>query len=98
GFAGTNIRSFTIPGLVPVDTRTLSGTAGISGEINPVGNRAFARSIFSGNVDAFNYNSTTAVLGALPLLYDSDRRCSIVLWDGSNSAAPERDQVVRVAA
>jgi hypothetical protein len=62
------IRSFTIPGLTPVNTRALTGTgfSGISGEIHPAGDRAFARSN-GGFVDAFSYNSITGVLGAAPL-------------------------------
>jgi len=62
------ILSFTIPGLNLVDTRTLSGTelTGISGQINPAGDLAFARSN-GGAVDAFTYNSATGALGITPL-------------------------------
>ena len=42
------------------------GELGISGQINPAGSRAFARSN-GGAVDMFAYNSTTGALGATPL-------------------------------
>ena len=60
------IRSFTILGLEAVNTRTLSGVFGISGLINPVGDRVFTRS--NSKVDIFGYHSTTGVLGAAPRL------------------------------
>lgn len=60
------LQSFTIPGLGAVGVRDLSGTFGISGQINPAGNRAFARSN-GGAIDVFDYNSTIAALGASPL-------------------------------
>jgi DNA-binding beta-propeller fold protein YncE len=63
------ITSFTIPGLSEVDTRTLSGSdTGISGAINPSGNRVFARSNDPGSIDVFDFNSATGALGASPLL------------------------------
>jgi hypothetical protein len=64
---GTNqIQSFMIPGLEAVHTRTLSGREGISGLVNPAGDRVFARS--NNRVDIFDYHSTTGVLGAAPRL------------------------------
>jgi len=66
-FFSGDIQSFTIPGLGPVDTRGLGGN-GISGLINPTGDRAFVRSNFPGFVNVFGYNSTTAALSASPLL------------------------------
>jgi DNA-binding beta-propeller fold protein YncE len=63
------ITSFTIPGLSEVDTRMLSrSNTGISGAINPSGNRVFARSNDPGSVDVFEFNSATGALGASPLL------------------------------
>lgn len=62
------IRSFTIPGLALGNLRVLTGTGfGISGEINPAGDRAFVRSN-SGAVDIYSFDSTTAALSAVPLL------------------------------
>ena len=65
------IRSFTIPGLGLVQTRALSGSFGISGLVNSAGDRAFTRdnAVFDGGfIDVFSYNSTTGVLGAVPVL------------------------------
>ncbi len=69
------IRSFTIPGLVPVDTRPLAGAfSGISGLFNAAGDRVYARSntgssSFSpGFVEVFDYNAATGALGAAPIL------------------------------
>lgn len=65
-----HVRSFAIPGLTLVNDRPLSGDFGISGQINPAGNRIFARSNFGladGFVDVFDYNSVTGVFGATPL-------------------------------
>jgi hypothetical protein len=66
-----NIRSFTIPGLVLVDSRPLTGTFGISGLINPAGDRVYVRSngpqSNSGTIDVFAYNSTTGQFGPSPL-------------------------------
>ncbi|HYE35531.1 hypothetical protein [Methylocaldum sp.] len=64
----SEMTSFTIPGLERVDTRALSAGFGISGLINSAGNRAFARSSYEGFFDVFDYNATTAALGATPLL------------------------------
>jgi len=61
------LRSFTIPGLGLVDVRPLSGRFGISGQINPAGDRVFARDNFGGFVDVFDYDSGAGALGALPL-------------------------------
>jgi WD40 repeat protein len=61
------IRSFTIPGLALGNLRVLTGTGfGISGEINPAGDRAFVRSN-SGAVDVYGFDSITAALSAVPL-------------------------------
>ncbi len=62
-----DIRSFTIPGLTLVDTRSLSGSFGICGLINPAGDRVYARSN-GGYVDVFEYNSATGEIGATPLI------------------------------
>ncbi|MCH7698848.1 MAG: hypothetical protein IH865_07920 [Chloroflexi bacterium] len=59
------IRSFTIPGLALVDTRNLSGSFGISGLVNPAGDRVYAR--VNSVIDVFSYNSATGALGAAPL-------------------------------
>jgi hypothetical protein len=61
------ILSFTIPGLVPKDVRSLSGDHGISGFVHPLGDRVFARDN-GGWVDVFDYDPLTAALGASPLL------------------------------
>src|SRR5205823_6898767 len=54
------LTSFTIPGLAAVDTRSLSGVdAGMSGAINPSGNRVFVRSSPPGSIDVFSFNSAT---------------------------------------
>ena len=58
------IQSFTIPGLAPVDTRSLSDE-GIAGRIHPDGNRIYARS--SSAVEVFAYDSQSGSLGAAPL-------------------------------
>jgi hypothetical protein len=61
------IRSFTIPGLTLVDTRSLTGGLfGISGLVNPAGDRVYARSN-GGAVDVFDFNPATGALGAAPL-------------------------------
>ncbi len=65
-----HLRSFTIPGLTLISDRPLTGDFGISGQVNPAGNRIFARSNFGpagGFVDVFDYNAATAVVGAAPL-------------------------------
>jgi Ca2+-binding RTX toxin-like protein len=64
------VTSFTIPGLVEVDSRSLpTFDTGVSGAINPSGNRVFARSNGPGSsIDVFDFNSTTGALGASPLL------------------------------
>jgi hypothetical protein len=62
------ISSFSIPGLAQVDSRSLSGNDGISGAINPKGNRVFMRSNNPGSIDVFDFNSATGALGASPLL------------------------------
>jgi hypothetical protein len=64
-----SIQSFTIPGLMPVDTRRLSGSGGISGLVHPAGDRIYVRSVrgSSGVVDVFAYNPVTGALGATPL-------------------------------
>ncbi len=61
------IRSFTVPGLNLVSTRTLTGTAfsGISAVFNLLGNQVYVRSN-GGEVDVFNFDSATATLGAAP--------------------------------
>jgi hypothetical protein len=60
-----NIRSFKVPGLTPVDTRSISGF-GISGVFNPTGDRFYVRNN-GGTVNVFTYNSATGGLSATPL-------------------------------
>jgi Bacterial Ig domain/PKD domain len=63
-----DIRSFTLPGLVLVDTRPLTGTFGVSGLIHPAGDRVYVRSNGnSGAIDVFAYNATTGQLSTAPL-------------------------------
>jgi len=66
-----DIRSFTMPGLVLVDSRPLTGTFGISGLIHPAGDRVYVRSngpqSYSGAIDVFAYNATTGQLSPAPL-------------------------------
>jgi hypothetical protein len=59
------VKSFTIPGLTPVDTRALSGF-GISGVINPAEDRLFVRNN-GASVNVFTYSSATGEIGADPL-------------------------------
>ncbi len=68
------VRSFLIPGLTTVETRTLTGSAGISGLVSPAGDRAYFLSETgdprfggTGAVDAFAYDAATGRLGAAPL-------------------------------
>jgi len=61
------VQSFTLPGLVPVDSRSLSGYFGISGATDPTGTRLYTRDN-GGNVDVFDYNPSTGALGAAPRL------------------------------
>jgi len=55
------VRSFTIPGLIPVDTRFLSPFGITSGVISPAGDRLFVRDN-GGAVSAFEYNSATGAI------------------------------------
>jgi cysteine-rich repeat protein len=59
------IQSFKIPGLTPVDSRTLAAP-GISAVVNATGDRVYVRS--GGMVAAFTFDSTTGALGAAPLV------------------------------
>jgi hypothetical protein len=61
----STVKSFTVPGLTPVDTRALSGF-GISGVINPPGDRLFVRDN-GGSVNVFKYDSFTGAIGATPM-------------------------------
>jgi hypothetical protein len=61
------IRSFTIPGLILKDIRSLSGNFGISGVVHPGGDRVFTRDN-GARIDVFDYDSTTGALGASPRL------------------------------
>lgn len=61
------VRSFTVPGLAPVDTRSFSGFFGISGVVHPSGDRVFTRSN-GGAVDVFDFDPLTGALGAAPRL------------------------------
>jgi RTX calcium-binding nonapeptide repeat (4 copies) len=62
------VTSFSIPGLAEVDSRSFSGNDGISGAVNPAGNRVFMRSNNPGSIDVFDFNSATGALGPSPLL------------------------------
>lgn len=64
--AADQIKSFTIPGLSPVDVRDLSSFMGLSVVINQSGDHVYTRDN-GGFVDAFTYNSATAAFGAAPL-------------------------------
>lgn len=60
------IRSFSVPGLHPADSRTLSGgDTGIAGALSPSGDAVYARSN-GGAVDAFDYDPATGDFGAPP--------------------------------
>ena len=61
------VRSFTIPGLMPADTRVLSPFGIISGVISPAGNQLFVRDN-GGAVSAFGYNSATGAMSATPFV------------------------------
>lgn len=62
------VRSFTIPGLLPVDVRALSSSgSGVSGEFTRDGARAFTRSS-GGAIDVFDYSAATGTLGDVPSL------------------------------
>ena len=62
-----NLQSFSMPGLSAVDTRSFSGSFGISGVVNAAGDRVYVRSIDPGSVDMFGYNAATGELSATPL-------------------------------
>ena len=68
-FFNGSIQSFSVPGLSPVDTRTLSGAISGAGAMHPAGDRFFVRSALGPTafVDAFSYDSATGALGASPL-------------------------------
>ncbi len=66
-FFTNDVTSFSIPGLSTVDVRTLSGVNGLSGLIDPAGDRVYVRSE-GGAVDIFDSNAATGALGAAPLL------------------------------
>ncbi|MGH7898354.1 MAG: hypothetical protein ACREQQ_10405 [Candidatus Binatia bacterium] len=82
-FNPTQIQSFTIPGLAPVDNRTPTDGNALSGAFNSAGTTFYVRSGSnqdgSGAVDAFTYNPTTAALGAAPFF-------TIPIIQASNSA------------
>jgi len=59
------IQSFTIPGLTPVEVRSLSGSFGISGLFHPLGDRIFTRDN-GGAVDVFDYDPLSGAFGASP--------------------------------
>jgi hypothetical protein len=66
--------SFTIPGVLAVDSRNASGSDGISGAFNLAGDRVLVRSNFfgkvevTGKVDVFAFTQATGAWGARPLL------------------------------
>jgi hypothetical protein len=67
-FADNTMTSFLVPGLYPVDTRTLSGSFGVSGVISSLGDRVYARSNgISKAIDQFGFNAATGALSATPL-------------------------------
>ncbi|MGH7896430.1 MAG: YncE family protein [Candidatus Binatia bacterium] len=64
------IQSFTIPGLAPVDTRTLTGgVRPISAVFNPSGTLVYVKGGAggAGTVDVFAFDQTTGALGATPV-------------------------------
>ena len=61
-----SIESFTLPGLTPVSSRSLTGGDPICGVFSPTGNMFYVRES-NGLVDAFTFNATTGALGATPL-------------------------------
>ena len=97
------IESFLIPGLAAADTRSLSGTAGLSGQISPLGDRVFARTTFASKVDACGFISTSGALTptpifaipaqAVPLFFGTDQLA--VHPDGSKFYVP-RNGALRV--
>ncbi len=69
--SGGTFRSFTIPGLAFVDTRTISGAGpfGLAGVFNAAGDRLFVRGNngAGGTVDVYAYTPATGAVGAVPL-------------------------------
>ena len=65
-FSTRTIRSFTIPGLALVDTRSLAGNA-ICGAFNAAGDRVYVRTNGPARVEVFGFNSGTGAMGAAPL-------------------------------
>jgi DNA-binding beta-propeller fold protein YncE len=61
------LTSFTIPGLAPVDSRSL-GTIILSGLVNPAGDQVFVSGF--GGMDSFGYNSTTGAMGSFLLAFN----------------------------
>ncbi len=62
-FTDNTFRSFTVPGLQPVDARTLLGL-GNSAVFSAEGDRVFVRSGNPGSVELFDFDRATGALGA----------------------------------
>jgi hypothetical protein len=65
-YSDSKVRSFRIPGLVPLSESSLSGTNGVSGVMAPDGSKFYARAR-GGAVDAFGYDSASGTLSATPI-------------------------------
>ena len=63
--SGASIESFTIPGLAPIDSRSLAST-GVAAVLNGAGDRLYVRSSVA--VEVFSFNSATGAIGATPSL------------------------------
>lgn len=76
---GTNghLVSFTVPGLTPVESRSLSGATGYCAVVNAAGDRVYVRSFNPGSIDMFSYNAATGELSVTPL-------ATISVGNGSN--------------
>jgi hypothetical protein len=62
----SQVRSFTIPGLVPVDARDLPGFGGISAVFSPDGGRLYTRDTGS-FLGAFSFGPASGAIGAAPV-------------------------------
>ncbi len=67
--SGAGMTSFTLSGLTPVNTRSLSGNAAYSAAFNSAGDRLYVRSRTgsAGFVDAFDFDPLTGTLSASPI-------------------------------
>lgn len=64
-FTDNVFRSFTVPGLAPVDSGTLLGN-GNSAVFSAAGDRVFVRSGTPGSVEAFDFDPATGAIGDTP--------------------------------